>query len=325
MKFATFNILDNQYAYFNNKLCKKTKVVSDNDENLRNSVLVKLFENNNIDILFLQEASKQFLNLLETSTLKDKFNISINNDLIILINKTISNNITIIDNTKYSQNEFVTKRLLAIKCDNIIFINIHLPPAALLEAKNNVLTITTNIVKDNPNNQFVIAGDMNTSNYTLGYLSKYDIKSIITKQMKDTYATSFKLGKCENNTFMESKKDARHFFIDDIYVSNTITYKDIHIIGLFDENYKFVLQDNKFKELGAPYCDPHKYTESGTCDINQSVNKYTDIFKSNRGESWPSDHALLYTTLILKQENNLIHILNKIYDIMVIRDTISTK
>ena len=310
LKFGTFNILNSNYVHFNNRSCRNIQVVSVDDEYFRNSILIKLFENNEFDILFLQEVSSSFLKLLDKSTLKIKYHVTVHDELMILINNNILGNVVIMDNNKYTHDQFILKRLLGMHCkiynNDFILINIHLPSSSMLEAKNTILAMITKIIKQNLNANFIIAGDMNTENYVMSYLDKhpYNIKSIINKEMKDTYATSFKLGKCENNKFQESNKESQHFFIDDIYTSQNISNNDINIIASYDETYKFISEKNntnpKFKNLGTPYCDPKKYAENGFCEIDPSKEKYSSIFSKEKVKPWPSDHALLYVVLNLK-------------------------
>ena len=349
IKFGTFNILNTNYVHFNNGFCTKTNTVSDEDEIFRNSILIKLIENNEFDILFLQEVSHSFFDLLDKSILKEKFNLNKNNELLILTNKKIItepiNTNIYLDNDK--DKNFISKRILAISCNlngnNFLMINVHLPSNALYDKKVKVTKLVHNIImketSDNLNDlNIIIAGDMNTEKYVFSNLYKqFDIKSIINESIKSKFSTSFKMGKCEDGIFKLSDKNKRHFFIDDIYLSNNLSGSNINFISLYDSNYKFIDKPQtgnqlfKFENQGTPYCNQKTYADNGFCEINKTPNKYSYTFNNSDVKPWPSDHLLLYATFNIENigtiENignignirNIINILNNINNILNIK------
>lgn len=292
IKFGTFNILDSEFVYFNHKKCKKSYPERE-DETSRNSVLISLFEKNDFDILFLQEVSAVFSELFRRSTiLTKKFEFVGTKDMCILIKKSIMSELQMIYNKRYNDDKYVTERIYATICEinnvEFLLINVHLPSGIQEKSKQNMLDMVRDIVTENKMNT-IIAGDMNTGKYIMSFLRSKKISSIIDLNIKKQYTTSFKLGKCYNNEFKQSNKNERHFFIDDIYVSDNLKVDDVKIISSFDNQYNFITDSpqHNFKDQGAPFCDPNIYSENGFCEISQ----YKKV------HMWPSDHALVCATI----------------------------
>lgn len=316
IKFATFNILNVDYTYFNVGLCeKKSDIISPSDELLRNDVIIKLFENNEFDIIYLQEVSDVFTNLFNKSNLKDKFNLIKNKQLCMLLKKSLVKNITTINtseffgNMKYSK--FVLDRIQAItgiiNRYPYLLINVHLPSSTLVSERSKSIKVITNIINHyrtiNKNYNIILAGDVNTSQFIFDKIN--DFKSIILPEIKNSYSTSFKLGICQNNNFKQLDRNQQHHFADDIYVTNKIIPNILDISSSFNENYKLVYeranQDSiyKFKSKGSPYCDPVTYTQQNICEIDNTNEKYKTVFDKSDIliKPWPSDHTLIYAVL----------------------------
>jgi hypothetical protein len=315
LKFATFNILHTSYIHYNTGECKKSWPISYKDEHFRNSIILKLFYNNDFDIIYLQEVSPIFIELLIKSELKTKYEILSNNELVILCKKSIVSKIEEIDidsyiDIKYNSYHFIKERLYGIKCNILnnpfLLINVHMPSSQLQIEKNDVIKIINNIVVYNLNNsqdyKVIIAGDMNTEKYLFSKMTnRYTMSSIFNSNFKKSNVTSFKLGKCKNNIFVALDHKFRHHFIDDIYVTQNINANNMKILSNYTD--KFLLFNNK--EInnslkGDPYCDPKIYKETNVCNIDDTKNKFTNTFvkaHSNNNNVWPSDHYLVYAEL----------------------------
>lgn len=314
ISFATFNILNSNFTYLNAESCKKEKVVSYDDEKFRLDIIIKIFEDNDIDVIFLQEVSDFFILEINKSTLKNKYYYILNGELVIFIKKSLVLNYFKVNLNQYVKNIknkiFIIGRIFAVEClianNKVLLINCHLPPKILSREKNDSLELIKNLIKNYENHKIIIAGDMNTSNYIDINPS---INSIISPMIKRNYATSFKLGNCVNDTFLLRPSKQRSNFIDDIYTSKNISVLKFGISSDFDDKFNLIFENQKSNEnneygfklenKAPPYCDPVDYNSTEKCEISNSLNKYTDLFNKHKIKQWPSDHALLFALLKL--------------------------
>lgn len=305
--FITFNIFNSKYAYFNTKHCAPTEVVSEKDENWRNTIIINILKKNKVDIYYLQEASESFINLLKGGEMSNEYIIEVSGELVIMVKKTITETPELVDMSQ--SNNFFRQRIFPIKCkinkQNFVLINVHMPSKG--KPRNISIKIIRDIVATYPNHDIIIAGDMNSEYYIL---RGRGIHSTIEQAFKRQYKTSFKLGNCEDDKFVLRERTVSHNFIDDIYISNTLDSKNLKVASGYDVNIKLIY-DNlvtkpkyQFANKGSPYCDISAYAESGVCNIPETQQKFTTTYNTSvkaKNYQWPSDHALLYVEIIPKK------------------------
>lgn len=269
--------------------------------------------NNNFDVIFLQEASKLFLDnyseKLETIYIIKKRD-SDNCELLILLNRVTFRQFEINEINWWENeinwwegdhrisiriNEASKNKLMMIHAEyediKFLFINVHLPTTrynkeiikTVIENRIKTDTDTDTNKSENQNLYIICAGDFNISKCEDIHFIENLIPLFDDEKSKDF--TSFKLGVCINLKFEFFDIKSRHKFLDRIYVSENIKTTEMkNIIVPFYQydinNEKYILKEPKkeesFSDFGYPYCDPDQK------EIDCYINSYGNIIKKKQ-------------------------------------------
>lgn len=335
LNIATFNILSDKLSYFNYGLCEKSEDTKDNM--FRYNVVFRLLENpdNDMDIVFLQEVGKlfrdNFLYKLEKNyhIISGKQHQTEKDILVILLNKKKFDPEYVVESwlndilpvRNYSDNidyDYVHRKFLVAKVsttdnDKFVLINVHLPTDEYL--KSYIVESINENLRDLQNSNKMIhiicAGDFNIH-------KDYDVDVIrnltpLFDGDKSVDYTSFKMGICKPNksnkqTF--TNLDRPHKFLDRIYISDNLKVSTESLPLIPIHNYK-INNETKYV-LGKPTDSFSNHGYPFTLIRNENGKhyyetlKYQDIINNHNKYQWPSDHALLMTSVYYDDKSQTI-------------------
>lgn len=330
LKFCTLNVL-NEKNIFSNLKCSRQLSGFSADTQIRFTTIINILMSNNFDVIFLQEVSDLFRNMLISNGIYINNYIGHfqNTQAIILKNNRFSSS------TKFGCNEkstVVGNKSLQY-CDDLVrrsgkyyvefssgtfnsffivtarhasgilhLINMHLPMD--ISNRRGVLTITERYINRYLGNGYcIISGDMNQEETLQLFNSPNNLNF---RRLSVNKKTSYSLVKCgsADGEIIEFKddpfKENDHIYtIGDVLNNSVVVYDD------FDKNTYELVSSNTFNTYGAPYCYLSNSQLPENNIANCSIDKYQNVLnlQYTHDKKWPSDHALLSVNLTLIQRN----------------------